>query len=194
MASARVRVRVDVGERREDRRALVARRGGSVRQGGRAARGVRGRARRRPQGVEDAPGAHRPDAVEQQQHAEPADLVRWVAADAKGRDEVLDVRGVEESQAAVLHERDVAPGELELEQVSVVAGSEQHGLLLELHPLLARREHALAHRVGLRDFVSRLDELGPRAAVAIGPQRLLCAARSCAATAFATARIGPLER
>ena len=106
------------------------------------------------------------------------------------------MRRVEEAQAAVLDERDVAPGELELEQVRVVAGAEEHGLLLQFHPLLARREHALADRVSLRDFVARLDELDgccrrrDRSQSAFGVRRADPARRR----AFATARIGPLER
>ena len=45
------------------------------------------------------------------------------------RQRVLHVRGLQELQPAVLHERDVAPRQLHLEQVAVVAGAEQDGLL-----------------------------------------------------------------
>ena len=58
---------------------------------------------------------------------------------------VLHVRGLEELQPAVLHERDVAAGQLELERVAVVAGAEQHGLVAQRRRPLAVLEHAVAH-------------------------------------------------
>ena len=76
-----------------------------------------------------------------------------------------------------------------------MAGAKQHRLLLQQHALLARREHAIADRVRLGRFVARR----ARARVACRPsrsvqQRARTHATLLPETAFATARIGSLER
>jgi hypothetical protein len=68
------------------------------------------------------------------------------------------VRGLQVAQPAVLHVRDVATGELELEQVGVVRGAHQHRLLADL--------------AGLRGLVEAEDELGRDAARALGAPAL----------------------
>src|SRR5260370_22462888 len=80
------------------------------------------------------------------------------------------MRGVEVAQPAVLHERDPAPCQLELEQVRVVPGAEQDGLSTQLHPLLARGADAIAHLSRLRALVARQHELRGLPAPALGPQ------------------------
>ena len=69
--------------------------------------------------------------------------LRGLSAQRSTRQQVLDVRGFEKLEPAVLHERDVAAHELELEHVAVMRAAEQHGLALSATPLLARLEHAL---------------------------------------------------
>ena len=93
----------------------------------------------------------------------PGQFVPWVVEDPQQRQQVLDVGGFEELQAAELHERDVAPGQLELEAVGVVTGAEQHRLVPQRYPGLAVRQHAVAHEVGLRGLVEAGDEVGDRA-------------------------------
>ena len=89
---------------------------------------MRSAARRAPSS--SAPARGRADARQQLQHAEAGDAVARVLGEAQHREHVLDVRGVEELQAAELHERDVAPRQLDLERAAVVRGAEQHRLLL----------------------------------------------------------------
>ena len=74
-------------------------------------------AARRSQGLERSARAHRAHAVQELQQPEPAQLVGRVVAQAKQRDQILHVGSVEEPQAAVLHERNPPPCELELEQI-----------------------------------------------------------------------------
>ena len=93
---------------------------------GRARRAQRAAARRALAG---------PDALVQPQQPEPGDLVCGLSQDAQRGQEVLDVRGLEELQAAVLHERDPAGGQLDLEQVAVVR-----------RPASARRGRAAGRR------------------------------------------------
>ena len=69
---------------------------------------------------------------------EARDAVARVLGEAQQRQQVLDVRRVEEFQAAELHERDVAPGQLDLERAAVVRGPEQHRLLLQDRCQLSR--------------------------------------------------------
>ena len=121
--------------------------------------------------------------------------MRGVVDQAEQRDQVLDVRGLQVAQAAVLDERDLAAGELELEQVAVMRGPHQHGLAAELDSLLARGQHAVADLGGLRAFVADEDQLGPLALVG---SRCAAAcetsASACSARALAVSRIGCEER
>ena len=72
----------------------------------------------------------RPDARHELHQAEAGDAVARVLHEAQQREHVLDVRGVEEFQAAEFHEGDVAAGELDLERPAVMGGAEEHRLLL----------------------------------------------------------------
>ncbi len=53
-----------------------------------------------------------------------------------------------------------------------MAGAEQHRLRAQVHPLLARRQHPLAHLPRLLAFVARKRELRRVPALALGPQLL----------------------
>ena len=85
------------------------------------------------------------------------------------------MRGLDEAQAAVLVERDVAPREFELERHRVVLRAEQHALVLEQRALLAVLEDAVGDPVGLLGLVSAGDELGTPAALPCGPELLVAA-------------------
>jgi hypothetical protein len=64
---------------------------------------------------ENAGGGSGTDTGQQLQHAEPGDPVARVLRKAQDRDQVLDVRRLQELQAADLDEGDVAPGQLDLQ-------------------------------------------------------------------------------
>ena len=66
------------------------------------------------------------DAGNELEHAESRNAVARIVAPAQYRHDVLDVRGFQELEAAVLHERHVAPRELDLEHVAVVGAAEQN--------------------------------------------------------------------
>ena len=74
------------------------------------------------------------------------------------------MRGLEELQPAELHERDVAPRELDLERPRVVRGAEQHRLLAQLHSGLAIRQDALDDELDLRSLVRDHGDDRPAAA------------------------------
>ena len=122
--------------------------------------------------LEHAPGRRRPDALEQLQPAKPGEAVGGVVGQAQEGQEVLDVRGLEVAQPAVLHVGDVATGELELEQGGVVRGAHQHRLLAQRRAPLARVEHALADLGGLGGLVEAEHQLGRAPAGALGLQDL----------------------
>jgi hypothetical protein len=61
-------------------------------------------------------GGGRADARHQLQRPPGGTLAARVGGEAQHREHVLDMRGLEEFQAAVLDEGDVAPGQLELER------------------------------------------------------------------------------
>src|SRR5438132_243883 len=71
--------------------------------------------RRTREAHEDVLAAPRPDAFEHGQDAMPGARVVRVGDDAQVREHVLHVRGLDEAKPAALHERDVAPAELDLE-------------------------------------------------------------------------------
>ncbi len=69
------------------------------------------------------------------------------------------MRCVQELEPAILHERDVASHELELQRCAVARRSKQHGLRLERHALLAACEHVLGDVTRLVRLVLHGDEL-----------------------------------
>jgi hypothetical protein len=80
--------------------------------------------------------------------------------------------GLDELQAAVLVERDVPSSEFDFEQVGVMAGAEEHCLLLQPDALLYMLEHPIADGPGLFRFVHAGEEHGRLFALAIGPEVL----------------------
>ena len=108
------------------------------------------------------------DARHQPEHAQAGHGVLGVLGEAQEAHEILDVRHLDEAQAAVLVEGDVAAGEFHLERHGVVLGAEEHGLLLELGALLAVGEDALAEPLRLLVLVAAG---GEDRAPAVGPVR-----------------------
>ena len=94
------------------------------------------------------------------------------SAPAQQRQQVLDVRGLQELQAAELHERDVAPRQLQLERGAVVRGAEQHRLPLQRQPAFALQQHLVGHPAGLLGFVGQLTSCGVLPSTPVAPQRL----------------------
>jgi hypothetical protein len=78
-----------------------------------------------------------PDAREQLQHAETGDRVSWVLNPAQDTEHVLDMCCLKELQPAILHERDTAAPEFNLELIAVVAGTEQYALSFQGNACLA---------------------------------------------------------
>ena len=102
--------------------------------------------------VQHALRGGRPDAGQELQHAESGDAVARILDEAQQRQQILDVRGVEELQAAELDEGDVAAGQFQLQRSAMVRGAEQDRLLLQRGPAFAVLQHALddvARLVGL---------------------------------------------
>jgi hypothetical protein len=81
------------------------------------------------------------------------------------------VSGFEVADAAVLDEGDAAAAELELEQIGVVAGAHQDGLVAQACPLLVVGEHAVGDLVRLLGLVPAEYELRPAALAAFASQR-----------------------
>ncbi len=82
------------------------------------------------------------------------------------------MRGVEELEAAELHERNVALGQLDLERARVMRGAEQHRLLLQQRARLAVLQHALDDVARLVGLIAHGDEARTLGGVAIAPQVL----------------------
>ena len=85
-------------------------------------------------------------------------LVARVLGPAQHAEDVLHVGRLQELEPAVLHERHVAPGELELERVAVVGRAHEDGLAPERDARLPVREHAACHEVHLRALVGGRDQ------------------------------------
>ena len=122
--------------------------------------------------VEHAPGGLGANAGEELDGAEAGDAVARVLGPAQQREHVLDVGGLEEPEPAVLHEGNIAPGQLQLQARAVRRGAEQHRLLLELEPFLAARQHAVDHEVRLRRLVLHRHQTRALRRGALAPQVL----------------------
>ena len=109
-------------------------------------------------------GAHGPlsdgwtDAREELHHAEGGDGVTEVLRPAQDAERILHVRCLQELEPTELHERDVAPRELDLECVRVVCGPEEDGLILQRRASLALGEHLGDDVIHLRLLVGGGDE------------------------------------
>src|SRR4029453_5637412 len=113
--------------------------------------------------------------LEQLEDPEPADLVGGVLEDPPQRHGVLDVGRLQELQAAVFDARDVAASQLDLQEVAVVRGPEQHGLSAQRCPSLAMLEHLATDLVALLGLVETRLKGGTHGAGPLGPQGLLVA-------------------
>ena len=155
-----------------------------------------GSAKRAPRHVaHQRVGQARPHPGQQLRDPEAGQAVARVLRPAQAGERVLDVRRLEKLQPAVLHERDVAPAELDLQRVAVVRGAEQHRLLAQRHAGLAPLEDALDDVVDLRQLVGDGDQHRPRRRRRAW-RRGSCrsARRASAMTALAASRIGCVER
>ncbi len=134
------------------------------------------------------PRAGRSDAAQELQDAKPRHLVARVLGPAQDCQHVLDVRGLEELQAAVLDERNVAPGELDLERVAVVRRPHQNRLVAQQEPFLASLEDHLGDHLGLARLVLDGDQKRPRPLAARRHERL-----AEASLALVDHRVGGVE-
>ncbi len=103
--------------------------------------------------------------------------LRGIVGPAQHRQQILDVGGLEELEAAVLHEGDLAAPELDLENVAVAGGPEQHRLPAQRHVGLAAPQHLAADTLRLRLQVLDGHEPGPRSFAAARQQVLAVLAR-----------------
>ena len=120
-------------------------------------------------------GEARAHPGQQLRDAEAGQAVARVLGPAQAGERVLDVRRLEETQAAELHERDVAAAELDLQRVAVVGGAEQHRLLAQRHARLAPFEDPLDDVGDLRQLVGDGRQQRAHAARARARQVLLVA-------------------
>ena len=124
------------------------------------------------EGIADARRVRRAHARQELQHAKCRDPVARIVREAQHRKQVLDVRRLEKLEAAILHEGDVAPHQLELEQVAVIRGAKEHRLPAQVHATLARGEHLLDHVTRLRLVVLHYNVGWSRTAVVRASQVL----------------------
>ncbi len=117
-----------------------------------------------------AAGGGGADALQQLEEPEPGQLVARVVEHPQQGHQVLDVGGLEELEPAVLYVRDVAADQLQLEQVGVVGGPEQHRLVVESHAVLPVGQHRVAHRLGLGHLVGAGAQQRPAGAGDLRPQ------------------------
>ena len=82
------------------------------------------------------------------------------------------MRSVEELQATELHERDVAPRQLELQRRAVVRGAEEDRLRLQTNSGLAVLQNLLDDEARLIGFVAHGDQLRAPCGGAFGPEVL----------------------
>src|SRR4029077_14473642 len=96
----------------------------------------------------------------------------WVFDKPQQSQDVSDVRGVEELEAAKLDERNIPPRQLDFEGPTMMRGTEEDRLLLQRRSALAVLEHAIRDVAGLIGFVAHADELRSHGGVSIGPEVL----------------------
>ena len=113
-----------------------------------------------------------PDAGQQLRHAEAGDTVARVLRPAQHGEHVLDVRGLEELQPAELHERNVAPGQLDFERRAVMEARNSTACCFSAMPASRLLQDLLDDVAGLRGVVGDVDEGRALGRGAIGPQVL----------------------
>jgi hypothetical protein len=97
---------------------------------------------------------------EQLQCPERGDAVARVLRPAQNRQHVLDMGRLEEFEAAIFDEGNIAPAELDLEEVAVMRGAEQHRLPAQRDAGLAVVEHAVGDIPGLPRLVLDIGQEG----------------------------------
>ncbi len=122
-------------------------------------------------------GIRRAHARQQLQGAECGHVIARIVGPAQHRQQVLDVRRLEEAQAAIFDERNLAARQLDFQQVAVAAAAEQHRLALQRHVRLAPPQHFIADRLGLRGQIIHGHQPRPLARTARGQQVLAELAR-----------------
>src|SRR5579859_735897 len=128
--------------------------------------------RRNLTAAQDAAGMGRPDPRQELQHPEPRDVVARILGPPEKADDVLYVRRFDELEAAVLHKWDVAPAELDFEQIGVVGRPHEHRLAVQQHAGFAGGEHPLYYIVRLRLLILHRDEQRPLLRLAVGEEVL----------------------
>ena len=108
-----------------------------------------------------------PHARQQLHDAKAGDPVARVFDETQQPQQILDVRGVEELQAAEFHEGDVAPGQLDFECCAMVRCPEENGLLLQACANLPVFQHALDDAAGLVGLVAHADQPRTLAGLAV---------------------------
>ena len=78
--------------------------------------------------LEKAPCGRRAKTRQELENAEPGNAIGRVLDNPEHTQDVFDVSCLQKSQAAELHEWDVAPGELDFEFGTVMRGAEQNRL------------------------------------------------------------------
>src|SRR5712671_1958893 len=122
--------------------------------------------------IEHSPRCCRSNARYELHHAEARDAVTWVFDKPQQSQDVSDVRGIEELEAAELDERNIPPRQLDFEGSTVMRGAEEDRLLLQRRSALTVLEHAIRDVASLIGFVAHADELRSRSGVSIGPEVL----------------------
>jgi hypothetical protein len=85
------------------------------------------------------------DSWHQLKKPKPRHLVARVVDQAKGGEEILNVRRLQVSKAAIFHERDSAPREFYFEISTVVRRAKEYGLTLQQHAFFVELEHTIGH-------------------------------------------------
>src|SRR5258708_2794789 len=86
-----------------------------------------------------------------------------IVGEAERADQVLDVRGFDETKPAVLDERDRTFRQCEFQERAVVIGAYQDRLVAQERASFAGFKNAITHFLDLGIFVVAVHELGPRA-------------------------------
>src|SRR6266581_6657174 len=122
--------------------------------------------------IEDALRRRGPNAGNKMHQPKSRDAVARVLDEAEHRQHILDMRGIEKFEPAELHERDISPGQFDLERAAVMRRAEQYRLLLEDGPGLAALEHPLDNVAGLVGLIAHRYQLWPGGGCSLGPEVL----------------------
>ncbi len=99
--------------------------------------------------IERLLGGRRAEAGQQLQHPKARHRIARIVRPAQHRHHVLDVRRLQELEAAVFHVRNVALGEFHLEHIAVMRAAEQDGMALQRAADFTRRQYLAGDVLGL---------------------------------------------